>query len=310
MSPYADTDIDLFLYGLNEKEAEEKIHEIFELIRSNLRKHIPAEYKSNILEPQNQEYLFQNVFIMRTQNSVSFYCDFPIRPVQIVLRLYSSPSEILASFDVDCCACGFDGKHVWASPRGIRALETRCNIVDVSRRSQVYEDRLYKYAKRGYRVAVPGYIPNKMDRLMRTFHHDPAETGLLKLMTMEDNLRRPLKPLTMSYDHFGCSLTAEKPCLYEHCPVPYSPSFNPRAEYWGLFHRNKCKYDKPCYVIALNNLDPIMYDDMSMSNISDRLQWITQDHDSMVGSFHQYEENFYAEAYKTHHGRTKIWRDE
>lgn len=35
---------------------------------------------------------------------------YPYRSVQIVLRLYSSPAEIVAGFDIDaCCAC-YDGK--------------------------------------------------------------------------------------------------------------------------------------------------------------------------------------------------------
>ena len=38
-------------------------------------------------------------------------------PVQIVLRLYDSPTEVLLGFDVDCCCVGYDGQHVWALPR-------------------------------------------------------------------------------------------------------------------------------------------------------------------------------------------------
>jgi hypothetical protein len=42
-------------------------------------------------------------------------------PVQIVLRLYDSPTEVLLGFDVDCCCVGYDGTSVWALPR-VRAL--------------------------------------------------------------------------------------------------------------------------------------------------------------------------------------------
>ena len=42
-------------------------------------------------------------------------------PVQIVLRLYDSPTEVLLGFDVDCCCVGYDGQHVWALPR-VRAV--------------------------------------------------------------------------------------------------------------------------------------------------------------------------------------------
>ena len=35
---------------------------------------------------------------------------FPFRPVQIILRLYESPAEILAGFDVDSACAAYDGK--------------------------------------------------------------------------------------------------------------------------------------------------------------------------------------------------------
>jgi hypothetical protein len=79
--------------------------------------------------------------------------------VQIVLRLYESPAEVLLGFDVDCCCVGFDGERVWALPRAIRAIQYGCNILNPlhawpSKAS--YEYRLVKYALRGYAIAVPG----------------------------------------------------------------------------------------------------------------------------------------------------------
>jgi hypothetical protein len=32
--------------------------------------------------------------------------------VQIILRLYTSPAEVLLCFDVDCCCIGYDGRNV------------------------------------------------------------------------------------------------------------------------------------------------------------------------------------------------------
>ncbi len=40
---------------------------------------------------------------------VFFAAQYPYRAVQIVLRLYHSPAEILAGFDVDAPCCAFDG---------------------------------------------------------------------------------------------------------------------------------------------------------------------------------------------------------
>jgi len=36
---------------------------------------------------------------------------YPYRSVQIVLRLYQSPAEILAGFDIDAPCCAYDGKY-------------------------------------------------------------------------------------------------------------------------------------------------------------------------------------------------------
>jgi hypothetical protein len=76
--------------------------------------------------------------------------------VQVVLRLYSNPAEVLMGFDLDSCCvaytgAGADGQpHVWALPRARRALNLRCNVVDPERQSLTFESRLIKYAQRGF----------------------------------------------------------------------------------------------------------------------------------------------------------------
>ena len=75
--------------------------------------------------------------------------------MQIVLRLYHSPAEILAGFDIDTSCVAYDGKHVLANPRSIVALMRQANTVDMTRRSPSYEIRLAKYAARGFEVYTP-----------------------------------------------------------------------------------------------------------------------------------------------------------
>lgn len=80
-------------------------------------------------------------------------------PVQIVLRVYHSPAEVLLGFDVDCCCIGYDGTRVWALPRALDALRfghTVVNPLHAWPRQPSYELRLAKYAARGWAVAVPG----------------------------------------------------------------------------------------------------------------------------------------------------------
>ena len=76
----------------------------------------------------------------------------------MILRLYSSPAEILIGFDIDSCCVGYDGSRAWALPRAVRALNLRANVTDVTRRSLSYEMRLVKYTKRGFGVVVPELI--------------------------------------------------------------------------------------------------------------------------------------------------------
>jgi hypothetical protein len=86
--------------------------------------------------------------------------------VQIVLRLYDSPTEVLVGFDVDCCLCAYDGRNVWLAPRCVSALTTGVNVLNPlhswpNRCS--YELRLAKYASRGFAVSCPGTDRRRVD---------------------------------------------------------------------------------------------------------------------------------------------------
>ncbi|KAI0317676.1 hypothetical protein OF83DRAFT_1022187, partial [Amylostereum chailletii] len=104
-----------------------------------------------------------DVTCVRTKHTVSIYSQYPYRCVQIVLRLYSSPAEILAGFDVDSPCCAYDGKRVWANPRAIVAMMRQANTVDVTRRSPSYEVRLAKYSLRDFEIYIPNLQRGNID---------------------------------------------------------------------------------------------------------------------------------------------------
>lgn len=54
--------------------------------------------------------------------------------LQIVLRIYESPAEVLLGFDVDCCCVGYDGERVWGLHRAFRAIQYGTNIHGLRRR--------------------------------------------------------------------------------------------------------------------------------------------------------------------------------
>ncbi|PWN49381.1 hypothetical protein IE53DRAFT_388417 [Violaceomyces palustris] len=139
---YCASDVDLFIYGLNQEEAEKKMDYIYKCIL---------------------DAVAFDVTCIRTKNTVTIVTDFPTKHVQIVLRLYTSPAEILMGFDVDCCSVAYDGKNVWATPRAMGALMEQCNRIDMTRRSPSYEVRLIKYASRGFEIVCPGLNRERID---------------------------------------------------------------------------------------------------------------------------------------------------
>ncbi|EPS32748.1 hypothetical protein PDE_07708 [Penicillium oxalicum 114-2] len=157
------SDVDLFLYGLNEEQAIEKIKQIEDKIRNTI--------------------LYETTTI-RTKNAITIASQYPTRHVQIVLRVYHSVSEILTGFDVDCSCAAYDGKQVYASPRAIAAFITQTNQVDLTRRSPSYENRLSKYSHRGFEVFWPLLDRSKVDPTIFERNFTRTE-GLARLLILE-----------------------------------------------------------------------------------------------------------------------------
>jgi hypothetical protein len=99
------SDIDMYVYGLTPTEANEKIKHIFNTFRANLAKGTPA-------------------LVVRNSKTITMYSEYPLRRIQIVLKLVKSPKAVLLNFDLDICAMGYDGSELWMLPRAARALES------------------------------------------------------------------------------------------------------------------------------------------------------------------------------------------
>ena len=162
------SDVDLFLYGLNEDEARKKLVEIFDAVQAAS----PFQVRA-----------------FRSTHAITLVSQYPFRHVQIVLRMYSTPSEVLMGFDVDSCAAGYDGSNVIVPPRTAMAIMTQSNTVDMSRRSPSYEMRLAKYANRGFEVIVPSLDRDRVDPFVFEKRFDQAK-GLSRLLLLE-KLRTP-----------------------------------------------------------------------------------------------------------------------
>ena len=162
------SDVDLFLYGLTEEEAIEKIKQIETKIRDSI---------------------LTETTTIRTKNAITIASHYPTRHIQIVLRVYKSISEILTGFDVDCSCAAYDGKQVYVAPRALTAYMTQINQIDLTRRSPSYENRLSKYSHRGFEVYWPLLDRARVDPTIfeRSFQRT---VGLARLLVLE-KLPRP-----------------------------------------------------------------------------------------------------------------------
>ncbi|KAF9521703.1 hypothetical protein CPB83DRAFT_900390 [Crepidotus variabilis] len=162
---YQKSDIDLFLWGLNESEAKEKILQIYEDVRSSTS---------------------WDLVCVRKRHVVSIHARFPFRTIQIVLRLYRSPAEILAGFDIDCACVAYNGDKILINPRAVVSMLTQCNTVDITRRSPTYKMRLRKYADRGFEVFVPSLDRSKVNPKILETNSGLLLRGLARLLVLED----------------------------------------------------------------------------------------------------------------------------
>ncbi|KAK6512296.1 hypothetical protein TWF481_001186 [Arthrobotrys musiformis] len=158
------SDVDLFIYGTKDEEVAIKRMESIE-----------ATIRDNLLWETSS---------IRTKNTVTIISQYPNRHVQIVLRLYSSISEILTGFDVNCACVAYDGSQVYANPRAIASWMLQCNDVDITRRSPSYEFRLGKYRKRGFEVYYPALAREKIDPTIYERSINRLK-GLAKLLVLE-----------------------------------------------------------------------------------------------------------------------------
>jgi hypothetical protein len=330
MSDFKASDVDVFIYGLTEQQATNKLKDIFFTVQSNT---------NGACE------------MVRTQHAVTIIGQYPIRHVQVVLRLYKSPAEVLMGFDIDCCSVGYDGNTVWALPRAHRAITKRYNLVDMSRRSLTYETRLYKYAKRGFRVAVPGLQTQLVDTSI--FEKKPWQVkGLAKLLLFEHIMlfkprqkSEPWKPKAQRYQvyardefsehriddfeavevpsHLDQDAEPEPIPDYSHLFLPWGPQWMLTRILKHLEHRDKAHYfsqldaqpgvaPQHLLFVGINNIlegksnwdkyseTMTPTSDPNAAGIAGPLAWITENpgRQLLTGSFHPIEdEEWYDEAY-------------
>lgn len=75
--------------------------------------------------------------------------------VQLIFKRFDTIADVLYSFDIPSCAIGFDGLKLYTTKLGDFTWRTKVNIIDLTRRSFKYDERLVKYFGRGFGILFP-----------------------------------------------------------------------------------------------------------------------------------------------------------
>lgn len=130
------SDIDLFLYDCynNYKEVCQNI----------VNKLLEIADVYNIYENENCI-----IFDLRTATCY--------RKVQIIKRIYKSPSHVIHGFDVDCCCIliRLDDQSIYVTKRCFYSLKHSTNVYNFDRLSSSYNYRLIKYYNRNFSIYIP-----------------------------------------------------------------------------------------------------------------------------------------------------------
>ena len=156
-------DIDLFLIN-DDKKLDSK--DILETTLTDI---------NNYLNYVNRGR-FNRSYLIRSKHAVTYFIHIPdskkqLKYVQLqfILREYKQKEQVLLGFDIDssCFYCNFDINKklgIYATQRGLRSIY-RGNIIDPSRQSSSYSQRLMKYyEKYSIPIVIPGLCLDTLQR--------------------------------------------------------------------------------------------------------------------------------------------------
>jgi hypothetical protein len=127
------SDFDIFVYGLGRDEATRRVYMLI----------------------QEFTKLGQDIKIINSPRCTTIKVG--DMKFQVIHRLYNSIAEILYGFDISSCAVGFNGRDIYFTELAKFSFEYMCNVIDLTRRSTTYEQRLIKYLRRGFSIIMPDF---------------------------------------------------------------------------------------------------------------------------------------------------------
>ncbi|KAJ7809075.1 hypothetical protein B0H14DRAFT_2867864 [Mycena olivaceomarginata] len=165
---WASSDIDVYIYGLSPKEANEKVKHLFDTFCANLPPNAPK-------------------LVVRNSTTITFYSQYPLRRIQVVLKLVESPKTVLLNFDLDICAM------------------VGCNIFTMGLiQWALLSDRrasIFKYPDKGYGIRIlPSYISSLATRKSASndsTSRTPQKLDLGSIMAEQRKWTTSRKPTTL-----------------------------------------------------------------------------------------------------------------
>lgn len=177
---YKYSDVDFFIYGVTEEEAQKRVDDIYEYIYKsqldNLVKKTLKDNSSSICSDELRVQLNSKFRVSKSKNclTIKYRGDKNILTYQIIYRIYKSPSEILHGFDLGSSSIGYDGNHIYTTTMGKLSYRYLINILDTTRRSVSYEARLYKYLNIGFKIVMPEFDIDKIPMDSITVYNIPG----------------------------------------------------------------------------------------------------------------------------------------
>uniref|UniRef100_A0A6C0BDF0 Uncharacterized protein n=1 Tax=viral metagenome TaxID=1070528 RepID=A0A6C0BDF0_9ZZZZ len=187
----ASKDIDLFIASTEETEINmDSVKEILSMIANKANNEYDNLYISNIRE---------------SSGAVSFDMEIEGRTnkIQIIKRLYSSPSEIIHGFDIDCTCIltTLDGLKIYTTERGYYSIVNQVNTINFERMSPSYPYRKFKYYMRGFSIKMP-FLEYFRDNFVTDFRLVEKLEGCLVLYYKLLNFRECDKSDPSDYENY------------------------------------------------------------------------------------------------------------
>lgn len=147
-------DIDLFIHSCDQDTANLIVQRLSDITGSEIRENENVVVSNFNTTRYNTWDSYQENEFNKTNRKISFLNK--IKTIQIIKRLYTSPSQIIHGFDVDsCCILTTLDGNTFITERGAHALKNGYNVLNFERFSPSNEYRLMKYLMRGFGLWIP-----------------------------------------------------------------------------------------------------------------------------------------------------------